>query len=401
VSENRLRIILPIAILAIGVIGAVALIKSRAPVRTRPQNQYSPLVRIMEVAPTRRQLTVTAQGTVRPRTESTLVSEVSGRVIRVAPSFAAGGFFENGDVLVVIDPRDYELAVVTARSQVAQARVRAEMEEAQAKVAREEWAQLGDGMGSPLATRELQLEEARAALAAAVAFLEKAERDLARTRIRAPFAGRVREKLVDIGRFVSPGVPAASIFAIDYAEVRLPIPDADIAYLDLPTTYRRSGTNSDGPEVRLRADFAGQHQQWHGRIVRVEGEIDPVSRMVYVIAQVDDPYGRKGGKTAPLAVGLFVEAEIMGREVEDAVVIPRSAVRGGYVLIVDDEDRLRFREVDILRLGRDEAIVTSGLRAGDRVCVSPLEAVTDGMKVRTMQSAVPTESDSVEVGENP
>ncbi len=385
-SEKKLKIILPFAIVFVGVVVAVVLIKSRSPVATRPPQEYAPLVRVIDVQPQTHRLTVTTHGTVKPRTETALVSEVAGRVVRTAPSFAAGGYFEKGQVILSIDPRDYELAVVTARGQVAQAKVRAETEEAQAEVAREEWKDLGGDKESPLATRELQLQEALAALAAAEASLEVAERNLRRTSIRAPFLCRVREKMVDVGQYVTPGVPVASIFAIDYVEVRLPIPDAELAYLDLPFNYRGDQAQEDGPDVLLHADFAGKRREWLGRIVRVEGEIDPVSRVVYAVAQVDDPYGRKaGGEAMPLAIGLFVEVDIAGREIEGAVVLPRSAVRNhNTVLVVDDESRLRFREVDVLRLGGDEAIVVDGLDRGDKVCVSMLEAVTDGMKVRTV-----------------
>ncbi len=384
-SERKLKIVLPLVILAVGITAAVIMIKSRAPVATRPSMEYLPLVRVVETHPKTYQLKVNTQGTVRPRTESSLVSEVSGRVVEIAPSFAAGGFFKKNDVLLRIDPRDYELAVITARGQVAQAKVRAELEEAEAKVAREEWEALGNGDASPLVTRELQLQEARAALASAEAALEKAERNLKRTRIRAPFDGRVRDKMVDVGQFLSPGVQVATIFAIDYVEVRLPIPDSELAYLDLPVNPKGNPKAQNKVKVLLHADFAGKRHQWMGWIVRVEGEIDPVSRMVHAVAQVDNPYGtREATKTAPLTVGLFVEAEIFGREVENVIVLPRSAVRrNNKVLVADDENRLRFRDVEILRMDRTEAVISAGLAAEERVCVSVLEAVSDGMKVRT------------------
>jgi RND family efflux transporter MFP subunit len=389
VSEKKLKIILPVVILLVAVIVTVAMIKSRAPVGTRPARNFAPLVRVVEAVPTSHQFTVWTNGTVKPRTEAALVSEVAGRVTSVSTSFANGGFFEKGDVLVRVDPQDYEYAVVTARGQLAQAKVRVELEEAQAEVAREEWKSLGGGKESPLATREPQVEEARAAYAAAEAALEKAERDLERTRIRAPFAGRIRQKLVDVGQFVSPGIAVAHIFAVDYVEVRLPIPDSDLAYLDLPVNYRGDAEQQPGPEVALYADFAGKRHKWTGRIVRVEGEIDPVSRMIHAVAQVDDPYGRgSDGDQMPLAIGLFVDAEIMGRKVDDAIVIPRSAIRSDdTVFIVDDDDRLVFRNVTVARMGRESAVVTGGIEASERVCVSLLDAVTDGMKVRTMDVA--------------
>jgi RND family efflux transporter MFP subunit len=383
ISENKLKVILPFAILTVGALIAVVMIKSRAPVPTRPTVEYAPLVRVVEVQPQELRLMVHTQGTVKARTETNLVAEVAGTIVKVFRGFAAGGFFEEGDVLAEIDASDYRVAVATAEGTVAQARVRLETEQAQGEVAREEWSQLGTGGDSPLATRELQLQEAQAALAAAEAMLEKARRDLARTRIRAPFAGRIRTKLADLGEYVAPGVPVADVYSVDFAEVRLPVPDADLAFLDLPVDYRGAAAQEPGPEVVLYADFAGRRHSWNGRIVRVEGEIDRVSRMVNVVAQVEDPYGKHNGDDPlPLAVGMFVEAEIVGSLVANAITVPRTALRGGSVLIVDEEDRLRFRDVDVLRVERGYAVVVGGLNAGDRVCVSTLEAVSDGMKVR-------------------
>jgi RND family efflux transporter MFP subunit len=386
ISENKLKVLLPFGILLVGATISMVMVKSRAPVEMRPTAEFAPLVRVIEVQPEQITMVVKTQGTVKPRTEGELVAEVNGQVIWVSKGFAAGGFFEKGEVLVQIEARDYELAVITARGQVAQAKVRYETEEAQAEVAREEWEQLGTGADSPLATRELQMQEAAAALAAAEAALERAERNLRRTRVRAPFAGRIRAKLTDVGEYLAPGVPVASVYSVDYAEIRLPIPDADLAYVDLPVDYRDKAAQETGPVVHLYADFAGRRHHWQGRIVRVEGEIDPQTRMVHAVAQVDDPYGR-GAETdrMPLAVGLFVEAEIEGLEISDLYVVPRSAVRGTQVLIVDDEDRLRFRDVEILRNDRENVYIASGLGPGERVCVSTLQAVSDGMKVRSVE----------------
>ena len=163
-----------------------------------------------------------------------------------------------------------------------------------------------------------------------------------------------------------------------------PLPDSDLAYLDLPLVYRGQSSKK-GPRVTLRANFAGKAHEWEGRIVRTEGEIDSMSRMVHAVAQVTDPYGRgKDPDRPPLAAGLFVEAEIQGRKVENVILLPRAALReNDRVLVVDSEERLRFREVDLLRVTREEVVVQGGLKAGERVCLSPLEAVTDGMKVRT------------------
>ena len=326
-----------------------------------------------------------SQGTVSPRTESVLVPEVSGRITSVSRSFANGGFFEQDDILLSVDPHDYREAVVRAEAVVAQSRLRLAETQAEAEIALKEWEDLGRGQATPLTLRRPQLAEATAAQAAAQAALQRAERNLARTEIRAPYAGRVRHKQVDVGQYVTPGTPLATIYAVDFAEIRLPLPADELAYVDLPLDYRGESGDLTGPRVTLTAAFAGRTHEWEGHIVRTEGEIDPRSRMVHAVVQVRDPYARgEDPDRPPLAAGLFVDAAIRGRVVKSVAVVPRSALRAdGRLLVVDDENRLHLREVEILRRTHDEVIVASGLRQGERVCLTPLVAVTDGMKVRT------------------
>jgi multidrug efflux pump subunit AcrA (membrane-fusion protein) len=219
----------------------------------------------------------------------------------------------------------------------------------------------------------------------------------------------VRNERVDVGQFVSRGVAIATLYAVDYAEVRLPIPDRELAYVDLPLAYRPGNGSEtgmetiaadDGSPVRLHAEFAGREHVWTGRIVRTEGEIDPKSRMIHAVARVEDPYARKADSARPpLAVGLFVEAEILGRSVDAAVMLPRAALRrdeagpgepsrdGHFVLVVNDDSRLEFRPVEVLRSEREEVVIGAGLASGERVCVSPLRAPVDGMAVRVAGEA--------------
>jgi RND family efflux transporter MFP subunit len=386
-NDKRMKIIriaLPLAIIVFAVMAAVAMVALRPDVETRPPEVKLPLVRVTDVNLRDRRLTVMSQGTVSPRTETALVPEVSGRVLWVSPNFVSGGFFEKGEVLLKIDSHDYEQAVIRSRAEIANAKLRLAQEEAEFKVAHSEWDDLGKGEATSLTLRVPQLENAKAAVAASEANLVTAERNLERTQIRAPYVGRVRQKNVDVGQFITIGSPVGVIYAIDYAEIRLPLPDSDLAFMDLPLVYRGQRADQKGPKVTLGAEFAGKSHEWEGRIVRTEGEIDPQSRMVHAVAQVTNPYGRgKDPDRPPLAAGLFVEAEIEGYEAKDVVVLPRAALRGeSQVLVVDEEDRLQFRDVDLLRVTREEIVVRGGLQAGERVCLSPLEAVTDGMKVR-------------------
>ncbi len=386
--KQWLSVILPLLVLAGGGIAAWTLFTTGQEIETHPPEILPPLVRVHEAKSQMLQLRVQSQGTVMPRTETSLVPEVSGRVVAISPSLVDGGFFRTGDVLLSIDPRDYELTLAHTRAEVTQAETKLAREFAEAQIARREWHVLGKGKPSPLTSRTLQVAESKALLASAKAMMEQAAYNLARTKIRAPFAGRVRDKQVDLGQYVLPGAPIATIYAIDAVEIRLPIPDSELAYLDVPLRYQGEHESKPGPTVHVWATFAGKTHQWTGHIVRTEGEIDRKTRVVYLVVQVNNPYSRgPDPDRPPLAVGMFVEAEILGKVVENVVVLPRAAMRNhNQVLIVDDENRLRIHTVEILRTDREQIIVQKGLTAGERISVSALDAVVDGMKVRTSPS---------------
>jgi multidrug efflux pump subunit AcrA (membrane-fusion protein) len=139
--------------------------------------------------------------------------------------------------------------------------------------------------------------------------------------------------------------------------------------------------------VIVSADFAGRRWSWSGRVVRVESEIDQLTRMLHLVARVEAPFADDGSGRPPLAAGLFVEAVIHGRRRQGLVVLPRAALRdGGHVLVVDADERLRRRAVDVLRLERGRVVLADGVRPGERVVVSLLEAATDGMRVRPAEA---------------
>ncbi len=396
--------LLPIALLAAGFVAAMFLVRSRAPAVTEEPELIVPLVRVVTVQPQDVALDVTALGTVLPRTETTLAAQVAAQVVVVSPSFEVGGFVERGEVLLELDPRDFELEIERAGARVAQARLRLTREQAEARVAAEEWQQLGRGEADPLALREPQQAEARAALAAAEAELGQARLDLERTRIRAPFTGRIRATMADLGQYLTPGRDVATLHAIDFAEVRLPVPDQQLAFLDLPLTYRDDSTEPPGPEVVLSARFTGRRHSWRGRIVRTEGELDRRSRMIHLVARIEDPYGRGAGEPGrpPLAVGLFVKARIAGRTIDGALVLPRSALRGeDRVLVAGGDGRLYFRTVELVRLEGEHAIVGGGLEPGEQVCISPLDVEVDGMQVRVVETTDPLPPERAEATDPP
>ncbi|MCP4904715.1 MAG: efflux RND transporter periplasmic adaptor subunit [bacterium] len=387
------KLLAPIVVVALTAIGVVVLIATAPSIESVKPERTIPTVRVIDATSQTRRYRVRSQGTVAPRTEADLVAEAEGRIVWIASTFAPGGFFSAGDPLVRLEARDYELTRDRRRASVQ--RARSERQFAAAELKRQEG--LSDGgvaSVSQLADAQRAATVAEANLLDAGAALEQAERDLERTEIRAPFDGRIREERVDVGQFVSRGAALARVYATDYAEIRLPIPDDQLAFLDAEATGAGVPAEIGSAVVRLSATFAGRRTEWEGRVVRTEGEIDPRSRMVNVVARVEDPY-RADTDTleVPLVVGLFVQAEIEGPQVENVIVVPRSAMRNdSRILIVDRQDRLHSREVKILRIDRDNVLIQGPLATGERICVSPLQVVVEGMQVRTVEDAVQAEN---------
>ena len=383
VMIRLLKVLSPLLVIGVASFVAMTIVRNRPVVEMQAPLITPPGVRATVVTLETVRVSIAGQGTVRPRTETQLVPEIAGRVTWVAPSFVTGGFFEEGDVLLRLDRFDYEQAVVSARSQLAQARLRLAQEEAEAEVAQREWDALGRGDPRELTLRKPQLEDARASVDAADANVERAARDLERADVIAPYAGRVRTKNVDVGQFVTVGVPIASVYSVDVAEVVLALPDEELAYLDLPLAYR-GAANVRSPRVVLRTTFAGARYEWGGRVVRTESELDPVSRMVQVIAEVQDPYAAgPDPRRPPLAVGMYVEAEIEGRAFDNIAVVPRAALRGrNQVLVIDPDNRVHLRDVEILRATTESVFIEGGLSAGELIAVSALDNPTEGMLVQ-------------------
>lgn len=382
-----LMVLIPIAIVFGALKASEKLALMRADVATLPPDDKYPLVEVLQAEPIRHQLSVRAHGTVVPRLESDMVGEVSGRVIWVSPNLVRGGFFDEGESLLRLDPRDYELALARAKLEAAQAERRLAEEQAEAEVARDEWERLGQGAASDLTLRVPQLNEARIALEAAKAQIERSQRDLERTHMRAPFSGRVREKFVDVGQFVERNMKVAQLYAVDYVEVRVPLPDRDVAYLDLPLSYRGEEAPPAKDKVVVHANFGGKEHRWDGRIVRTEGELDPTTRMLMVVVQVENPYGR-GEETdrPPLMLGMFVSVELEGKVFDDVTILPREVLRGSETLwIAGEMDQLEFRLVDVLKANETEVIVSGGLNPGDRIICSSLEVPVAGMRLEVDQ----------------
>jgi len=558
-----LKVFLPLVVLS----GAWVVGKGIIDSAKKPKRQHPPAAKLtVDAVRLKKQdyrVVLRTRGTVRPRTESTLIPEVVGRVTKVSPDFREGGFFEEGDVLLEIDPRDYEAALAVAKSALVRAKValkeeqiRAKSKEADVTVAKsalakaqfaleeekiralnrktqvavarsalaktqlaqdlaktsqgsrgaaliiakadlakarlvlaeetarckqalENWKKLGDGDApSDLVARKPQLASAEAAVGAAEAHIKQRELDLSlvkpeleaaqaavgaaeaelkqresdlalvepqiktaetevdaakarlqqkewdlalvqprleaagaavaaaeaeltrrglaleRTKIQAPYAGRVLSRNVDLGQYVSPGAMLAKVYAVDYAEIRLPLTNEQLEYVKLPQLYRGESTEGkpEGPEVTLRATVGRQAHEWEGRVVRAEGAVDVQSRQLFVIAQVDDPYGKAEPDRPPLRAGLFVEAEIEGQLLPGVFVVPRSALReGNQVLVVDESSQLLRREVETIWGETEHVVVRNGIEEGEILCLTSVTFAGDRLTVQAKMTGEGTD----------
>ena len=368
--------IIPLIIVVVFIFGAAGLMATAPVLEPTAKKPVPTTVRIVEVEPKSVRLMVNSQGSVMPSTESQLIPEVSGRVVWMSPNLVAGGYFTEGQLLVRVDDVDY-------RNSLERAQATLERAEAEEQHARYEYQRL-ESLAERNLTSRSQLENslraqrvAGANLRDARANYEQAQESLDRTQISAPFTGLVRSEAVDIGQFISRGSAIATLYASGQVEVRLPIADRQLAFLDLPPTLRGELPEGLRPKVTLTTEYAGQQLVWQGEIVRTEAEIDVSSRMVQLVARVPNIDGQ-----TPLTVGLFVNAKIEGLLAEDIVTLPRSALRNnGQVLVVDSDNKLQFRTIKQLRLYQDNVLVKSGLSRGERVCLSPLQTAIEGMTV--------------------
>jgi len=381
--------VLPVLIIVAAIVVSALLRMSRPDAEQNDPLQLVVTVDAMSVAVVDSYITVPSQGTVEPRTRTNLVSEVAGQVVEVSPAFVAGGFFRQGDILVKLEDQDYRAAVRRAEASVASARSLLEQEKGQADVAQREWDRMTAEEQSRIRARELylrkpQLEEARARLASAEADLEQAITDLAKTTITAPYDGLVSAKNTDIGQFVTTGASIAETFAVDYAEVRLPVPETKISFLDLPSA---TGYKSDdyAPEVDLVSRIGDTEYHWTGKLTRTEGVLDTRTRVLFSVVQIEDPYNLYSNEMGrePLRIGTYVNAAMQGRLLEDVVVLPRYTLQSNNIIwTADNEGRLRPKTVEVLTINGDDVYISAGLKDGDQVVITRLENPLNGMQVQ-------------------
>tara|TARA_B000000441_G_scaffold125083_1_gene102862 strand:- start:1920 stop:3068 length:1149 start_codon:yes stop_codon:yes gene_type:complete len=338
-----------------------------------------PIVETIDAVSQTYKVRINSQGTVAPQKEITLSSEISGKIDFVSSQIQSGASFSAGDTLIVLDQRDYELALISAQSSMYQAQVIYERELAESDLAKKEWSAINRGNASNLALRKPQLDQAKATLAAAEANYKRALLNVERTYIVAPFNGRVRNEFVDVGMVVAPGIPLAQIYALDIAQISLPIAETDIKFLSIPLDGSVVPLAKQ-PRVSLTSNFAGINQEWNGRILRSAAEIDPQTRMLSVIGQIPVKQSNQSG--FPLKVGMFVNASIQGRVFSNVFVVPREKVRDNLVWVLNKEGLLSKRNVTVLRYEKDKALITKGFKNGDKILLTRLDVLVEGMKLQ-------------------
>jgi len=384
---TRYKWLVPVGVFG-GLVLLALLIDANPPEASQRRQAPSPDLVVSALVLERQDYTVelSSYGTVQPRTQTTLVAQAGGQIVYVNPNVRDGGYFEKGEILASVDARDYEADVRIARALLMDSQQTLAEAEARSTQAHEDWERLGNSGEAPsLVLRIPQLEAAKARVASAESTLQKAQLALERTNIVAPYAGRILQKNADIGQVVTANQPLADIYATDYVEVRLPIRNSDLGYIDLPESYRDDAATASTTKVKIVSDLVG-HSEWSAALVRTESAIDENARQLHVIAQIDDPFAHRDDKRSPPKIGQYVTAELTGRTLTDVVVIPNNAIyQGSYVYIVED-GLLQRREIEIEWQNERDAIISSGLNHGDNLVTTTLGQVTSGIRVSTRET---------------
>ena len=385
---RALIFVLPLIVIA-GAIGGLVVMSALKPTPDEKEDVVKAVpVLVTPALQNNVTLKVNVQGEVQPRTQINIVPQISGLITYMSQKFIEGGRFNKGDLLARVEPAEFELRIIQAKASVAQAETVVSRETSEAALARRDWQELGrTGQPTPLTLREPQMAEAQAQLASAKARLAEAELMLARTSLYAPFTGRVTSRQIDQGEFVTAGTRLGEVYATNVMDVRLPMTHEDLRRAGLTLGYEATGATRGIP-VTLSATVAGQYSEWQARIVRTDSRFDSETRVLFAYAEVRDPFGAGASKGMPLAPGLYVNATVDGQKLDNAIVIPRTALRGDDKVYLAKGDTLSIKTVNVISSNRDEAILGSGIDVGDIVITSPIRGVAEGMKIDVVTSGV-------------
>ena len=358
-------------ILLFSVLITFLLINFRSVTVVSSENKKIPFIESRKLIPQMHQSIIKSQGFISSDANLTLVSELQSQVQWVSDKLKKGMSFSKNDTLLILNIKDFELALVSAETKFLNAKINLDREKAEFEIANNEWEKIGSGSATELALRKPQLEQAVLNYSIAQANLDKAKRDLSKTIFIAPFNGRVVDKYIDSKSIVFPGTPIADIYSTDFFEVNLPIADRDILF---------TGLNFDGKEVstdnQLTVKLTANEKEWFGLIVRTEAELDIKSRMKSCVARI-----KNENSNFILTKGEYVEAQIYGSIIPNSYKIPRNKVRNEKVWVIDENSFLRQRKVEIIRYEEDDVITRNGFIDLDHLLVSRMSSPLDGLQV--------------------
>ena len=373
-KRNKMKILFnkfrPVVIIIVAILFVFLLIISKGDVVPINEKYIPPLVEVQNVVNSNFNINLYSQGTVKPVQDIALSSEIIGKVDWVSENFLIGSKFIKNDTLVVFDKRDAELALIIAESNLSQAKLNYEREFAEYELANKEWYEIGSGDGTSLALRKPQFKRAKALLSSSEAAYEQAERNLEKCYIKAPFNGIVKSKYIDVGSITGPGTPLAQIFSIDYVEIELPIDNEEIIFL-----YKDEVNKN---KVILSNNSSGKNIKWIGEITRISEQINDKTRMQSLYAKIDNPYENQN----KLKVGLFVKAQLIGKKINNAVKIPRNIIKDDHIWLVNDENKLERKKINIDYYDQDNAVVTNTLIDGQKILITRLSNLIEEMEVR-------------------
>lgn len=390
---RKLRIVLCIGLFTLVAVMLLNALKPEARKQAVPETVVR--VDVIEATQSNYPIVVTANGTIEAETRGNLVAQVRGEIISMADYFKTGGSFNAGDTLIQIDPRDYQADLSRAKASRSQADAAYRQELANAKQAEEDWRRLGNLTSAPdLVLRKPQLAAAKAQLQSATAALETARLNLSRTKITAPYTGRIIHRAAVLGQYVSIGTPIAEVFSTDGVEVRLPISQDEYSQLGLDQLNSQNNESENERshqdaqfKVTLNSKISNRNYQYDAEITRTDSTFDLNTRQIDVIAKVLDPFSKSNNQPA-LKIGQFVNAQIQGRTVNNIFVIPNKSIReGSYTYLIRD-GRLSKQNISIVWQDDQNTLVESGLDKGDLVVTTSLNSTLAGARAKLPESFI-------------
>jgi len=380
---KTLKQLLPLIVLiAFGLAAYIVLSTPPKANKRGPKVAPSLVVETLHIKPQQYQVNLTSFGKISPTIQSQLSAQVTGQIVAVSEHFKAGRFFKKGDVLVTLDDRDYTIRVQSAGAERAQAQVALDEEQALSAQALRDRKNLGTlGQASDYALRKPQMAAAKAKLQAADANLKQAMLEVERTKIIAPYDGRLLNKKVSLGQVVGSNTVLADIYATHSAQVELPIKNSQLALINLPNNHV-AADKQDASLVTIFNNDGGEPQAWAANLARTSGSIDDNTQQVSIISEIAKPFAQTDKRS--LNIGQFVTASITGKRLNDAIVIPNAAIyQGSYVYLYVD-GKLQRRNITISYQNEQDALIKSGVINGDQLVITPLGQVNSGTPVKLL-----------------